>query len=232
MAKKTKNVNERVIAFLFFRAEATDIPEASPKEIGQDFFEAGLGKPNITRIKRFLIRDFRTIKVGKEKWRLKADKHEEMAVLFGECMNNKKVILPETDSVIPSQVFPATRKYLIEVVRQVNGCYDISYYDSCGVMARRLVETLIIEVYEFKGIEDRIKDVSGNYYMLNELINKISSEKKIGLGRNAKRGLSDAKWLGDQSAHNRRFLAKKPDIDKVQPNIRILVQELVVLAGL
>ena len=231
-AEKTKNINERIIAFLFFRVEATDIPEASPREIIQDFIDAGLGSPNVTRLKEFLIKDKRTTKVGKDKWRLKADKIEEVGVLFGDCLSIKKITPPETDSIIPSQIVPASPKYLSEVVRQINGCYDLDYYDASGVMIRRLVETLIIEVFEHKKIEAKIKDKYGNYFMLNELINKISSESLINLGRNAKKGLNNAKWLGDQSAHNRRFLSKKPDIDKVQPNIRILVQELISLSGL
>src|SRR5665213_1244917 len=119
IAGKTKKINERVIAFLFFRAEATDIPEASPKEINQDFIDAGLGSPNTTRLRKFLVKD---------KWRLKADKHEQIAELFGDCLSTKKVALTATDSVIPSQIMPTNPKYLLEVCKQINGCYDIDYY--------------------------------------------------------------------------------------------------------
>jgi hypothetical protein len=232
VAEKTGKISERAIAFLYFRAETTDIPEASPKEINQDFQEAGLGNPNVTRLRKFLKKDSRTIKTNGDKWRLKADKLEEVAATYGEFLKNKKITVPQTDSVIPADLVSKTRGYLEEVVRQINGCYDASFYDAAGVMIRRFIETLIIEVYEHLSIQVKIQDGSGNYFMLNELIAKITSEATINLGRNAKKGLGDAKWLGDQSAHNRRFVAKKSDIDRVQPNIRILAQELISISGL
>jgi hypothetical protein len=232
VAAKTKNITERAIAFLYFRAETSDIPEASPQELCQDFIDAGLGSPNVTRLKQYLAKDPRTAKVGKDKWRLKADQHEEVAQIYSSCLKRKVVIASLSDSVIPKELVSGTKNYLIDVVRQINGCYDADFFDAAGVMMRRLIETLIIEVYEYKRITGKIKDSAGNYLMLNDLIKEILKEPTITLGRNAKKGLGDAKWLGDQSAHNRRFLANQPDIDRVQPNVRILVQELLSIGNL
>jgi hypothetical protein len=43
------------------------------------------------------------------------------------------------------------------VVEQINKSYDIELWDCCAVMCRRLLETLIIEVYEKLGRANEIK---------------------------------------------------------------------------
>lgn len=232
VASKTKSIKERAIAFLYFRAERTDIPEATIKEIAQCFVDAGLGRPNTTRLRKYIAADKRTIKFSRDKWILKADKIEEIEEYFSECFKDKRPSFPQTDSIIPFELVDGTRVYLEQVVTQINGCYDACFYDASGVMLRRLVETLIIEVFEHKKIQSKIKDKDDNYFSLEKLISFTLSESSLSLGRNAKKGLRDAKWLGDQAAHNRRFLAKKSDIDHIQPNIRLLVQELLTLATL
>jgi hypothetical protein len=40
------------------------------------------------------------------------------------------------------------------------------------------------------------------------------------------------KNVGDLSAHNRRYNAHREDIDKLIPDLRVVVQELLTLAGL
>ena len=47
-----------------------------------------------------------------------------------------------------------------------------------------------------------------------------------------KKALPRVKSLGDKSAHSRRFIAHHGDIEKVVDDFRIVVQELVYLAGL
>ena len=160
---------------------------------------------------------------------------EEVRSEFENCLlttNERKSDTPQTDSVIPRELAEGTKSYIKEVVRQINGTYDMGYFDASGVMIRRLIETLLIETFETQKIQDKIKDKDNNYFMLEKLIHTTLAEAQINLGRNAKKGLVDAKWLGDQSAHNRRFLALQADIDRIQPNIRILVQELITLAKL
>jgi len=223
------SVADRALAFLYYRSQMSDIPEASVLELREDFRLAGLPVPPSTRLKNYLAKNRATTKIGADKWRIRTDKQKIIAEFCDDCLQNKPTKIIETDSVIPRDLSESLPKYCEEVIRQINGCYDAGYFDSANVMIRRLVESLIIEIFEKKGIETKLHDRNGNYAMLNDLINKILSEPTITLGRNAKKGLNNAKWLGDQSAHNRRFLATKADIDRVQPDIRILVQEFGIL---
>lgn len=124
-----------------------------------------------------------------------------------------------------------TRKYIELTVNQINGCYEHGWYDACAVMLRKLIETLIIETFEARGIESKIKDKAGDYFYLEELINKTISEPSFHLGRNCKQGLRALKRLGDQSAHSRRFSAKRNDIESRLDDIRTVVQELIYLIG-
>ena len=99
-------------------------------------------------------------------------------------------------------------------------------------MMRKLVETLIIETFEYRQIAHLIRDANGEYMMLEELIKAALSEQTLGLGRETKRALPKIKSVGDQSAHGRRFTARRQDIEQLRDGFRIAVEDLVLLAGL
>ncbi len=138
--------------------------------------------------------------------------------------------IPANENVLPMSVVTKTRGYIESVVQQANGTYEHQWYDACSVMIRRLVETLIIEVYEAKTKAHEIKGGDGNYLMLSHLVDRIMGDPTFHLGRETKRGLPLIKSLGDRSAHNRYFIAKKEDIDKVIHDLRVIVEELLNLS--
>ena len=96
-------------------------------------------------------------------------------------------------------------------------------------MVRKLLEVLIIEAFEKYNISDKIKiqNSSGNFYYLSELIEVFKSETTWNVGRNAKSSLLSLKKIGDLSAHNRRYIARKPDLDKLKDDLRIVFEELI-----
>ena len=140
--------------------------------------------------------------------------------------------VPQTEQVLPLDVVRRTRTYIEKVVVQANGSYEHQWFDACSVMIRRLVETLIIELYEAKGKQADIEDGRGGYLMLNALIGKVLDEKSWKLGRETRATLPDIKSLGDRSAHNRRYLCTKQDIDRVRSGLRVIADDLLHLAGL
>jgi len=125
-----------------------------------------------------------------------------------------------------------TRGYIERIVHEINGSYTHGWYDASAVMIRRLVETLIIEVYEKHGIESKIKNTKGDFFYLKDLINALIVEKSWNLSKNSKSALPRLKDVGDMSAHSRRFIAQRQDIDRLMSDLRIIVQELVTLAQL
>ena len=138
----------------------------------------------------------------------------------------------KTELVIYFSLVRGTRGYLEKLVHQINGAYEHGWYDACAVMIRRLVETLIIEAYEAHNIPDSIKNSQGDFLYLGDLISASINEQAWTLGRNAKKSLKELKDIGDKSAHSRRFVAQRQDVDKVIADLRVAVQELVYLAKL
>lgn len=134
--------------------------------------------------------------------------------------------------VIYLSLVAGTRGYLESLVHQINGTFEHGWYDACAVMIRRLTETLIIEAFESRKLEAKIKNKEGDFLYLGDLINATLSEQSWNLGRNAKRSLGALKDIGDKSAHSRRFIAHRRDVEKIMSDLRVVVQELVYLAGL
>lgn len=125
-----------------------------------------------------------------------------------------------------------TRGYIEKIANQANGAYENGWYDACAVMLRRLVETLIIEAFEKHQLDAKIKNASGDFLYLRDLIDKTLAEGSWNLSRNAKQALQTLKDIGDKSAHSRHFIAQRGDIQPVIPDIRTVVQELLFLSGL
>ena len=138
----------------------------------------------------------------------------------------------KSEKVLYFALFKDTRGYLEQIVHQINGTYDNGWYDSCAVMIRRLVETLIIETFEAHSVAHKIKNSHGDFQFLSDLIPATINESSWNLGRNAKQALPRLKDIGDKSAHSRRFVAHRQDIDKVIEDLRVVSQELLYLAKL
>ena len=138
----------------------------------------------------------------------------------------------ESQQVIPFSVIRDTRGYLEKVANQINGSYEKGWFDACAVMVRRLVETLIIEAFEYHGIAHKIQDPNGDFLPLKDLVSLTLNETAWNLARNTKQGLPKLKLVGDLSAHSRRYTAHRQDIGKIIDDLRVVVQELVYLAGL
>ena len=128
-------------------------------------------------------------------------------------------------------LFRNTRGYLVKVANQANGAYSQGWYDACAVMLRRLLETLIIEAFEKHGIASNIKNSQGDFLYLRDLIDRTISESSWNLSRNSKISMPKLKDIGDKSAHSRRFNAVREDIDRVIPDLRVVAEELLNLAG-
>jgi len=136
------------------------------------------------------------------------------------------------EQVIYFSLVRNTRGYVERVVHQINGSYSGGWYDACAVMIRRLIETLIVEVFEKYSIATKIQGKNGDFLYLRDLIALMLSESSWNLSRNTKSALPRLKDVGDLSAHSRRFNAQRQDIDKLIPDLRVVVQELVTLAKL
>ena len=201
------------------------------REICRTIEDSGHPKQNASRLEDYLTADKKRasrIPNGKG-WRLTPAARLMLDTTYGGLIAQPRKPL-QTNTVFPAALFTGTRGYIEKVVFQINASYDATLYDGCAVMCRRLLETLIIEVYEADGRPGAIKGPGGNFYMFADLLRIFDADKKFHLSRNGSLGLRDFKKLGDLSAHNRRFNARREDIYRIRDGIRVATEELLHLA--
>ena len=133
------------------------------------------------------------------------------------------------NDLFPIDLLKNTRGYIEKVGSQAIFCYDYGQFDASLVMIRKLLETLIIELFEKNKISNEIKDSEGNYFMLSQLIDKFLNNNNWTVGRTTKQFLPKIKKMADTSAHNRRFIAQKTDIDKFKDELRIIIEDILLL---
>jgi hypothetical protein len=134
-------------------------------------------------------------------------------------------------AIIPPETVAGTRKYIEQMVLEINGSYECSWYDAAAVMCRRLMESLIIEVYISQNRQNEIKS-GGAYLTLEKLIDRISADQSVSLGRSTLKDMKDIKELGDTAAHHRTYITLQPDIDEARTKIRKVILELLALSGI
>lgn len=139
-----------------------------------------------------------------------------------------------SNDLFPLELLYNTRGYLEKIGIQAAGAFDNGWYDAAAVMIRRLLETLIIECFEAHKIAKKIKEKNGDFFYLKGLIVKLLAEngKSWNLSKNCRKSIPAIKKIGDQSAHSRFFTAKKPDIDKIKGDLRIVIEELLIISKL
>ncbi len=130
---------------------------------------------------------------------------------------------------LPSEIVGGTRGYVEKVMGQVNRSFQCECFDACGVMIRRLLETLIIEVFEKKGIANQIKGSDNNYLMFTELVNKLISTPETPVSRTTRTELPKIAKVLNNCAHNRFFNISAPRLKGHQTDIEIAVTELISL---
>ncbi|WP_411819541.1 hypothetical protein ABFZ85_12150 [Hyphococcus formosus] len=128
-------------------------------------------------------------------------------------------------SFLDEGTFPESRAYLVRMGEQINGTYEYEFYDGCAVLMRRLMESLLIEVFEHTGQGQLIKDAAGEYKMLKGIISAIGGSS-IKFARGIDKTIANVKKVGDNAAHGRTHITKKNDINDLKIEYRKLISEL------
>lgn len=134
---------------------------------------------------------------------------------------------PVSPNLIDLSIFDRAPYYIISTAKEMIHCYDSGFYNATLVLMRKLTETLIIECFERYGIDSEIKDQNDVFFYLSELIPHYLNSSKWNASRNISKSLTSVKHYGDLSAHNRRYLAKKSDIDSFKVELRQALQEII-----
>lgn len=229
--KDTPRTNlERAVALLWWHSQDDHGAGRTSAELASEIKDAGYSAQNISRLTGQLEADPRTAKATGGGFRIRISARSALDASYSKHTGPRPA--PATDSVLAAAMFSGTRGYIERVVYQLNASYTYGLYDCCAVLCRRLLETLIIEVYEAAGRAGELKGSDGNFKMFAGLLAHLEADRAFNLGRNDKTALTAFKTLGDLSPHNRRFNAGKDDIDRVRDNLRVAAEELLHLAKL
>ncbi|MGH2396564.1 MAG: hypothetical protein ACRDFW_06160 [bacterium] len=201
------------------------------RSLSRIFTTHGLGNPNRLSLSKKLNRSPLTLRTAMG-FRLKAEALPKLRSRLSGLLGNHVADVNVETGYLPRAVWKDTRGYVEKVALQLNGCFQYGFYDAAAVMLRRIVETLIIEVYESLGRAAEITEKDGHYLMLGGLVERATGSSGLPLGREAKPALREIKKLGDRSAHNRRYNAIRADLDGIRSDVRLVVDELINIASL
>jgi len=136
------------------------------------------------------------------------------------------------DELIPLEAFEDQREYVKRLIPQINGCWERAYYEACAVMIRRLIQTLIVEMFHRRGWLAELKDSgTGEFVGLKAMIDKVCGDARFGMDGTCARGLRDLKDLGDVAAHDFRVVVRKGDIQRLRGSIRLTSERLLFYMG-
>jgi hypothetical protein len=229
IAKSDLSHCERAIALLWFYRRTQQFEERSSSELSDDLRDEGFPRANPTRLHRDLAKSRFTIRGKRAKtFQLDLRRLGDLDARYGETLG--VVDAPVEGAILPPEWFNGTRFYLEKLCHQINGAYEYGFCDGSAVLCRRLMESLIIEVYISKGLHHEIKPGSA-FLMLDGLISHIRSHKTIVLSRNAPKTMEAVKQLGDTAAHDRTYITQPKDLEDMRASYRRLIHELGILAG-
>lgn len=221
--------SEQILFFAYYLIETKKYSYIKPKDI-QDCFTI-LKIPPYSNIPSYLLRKSKREKnkrrqfiKNKEGYSLSAVTVHKIKESLGEPIDHTP-----SEELVTLEIFTGTRGYLKNIANEAALCYDFRLYNACLIMLRKLIETLIIELFEKEGIENKIKDNNQDYFQLSYLIDSFLNEQSWTVSRNTKTSIPKIKKYADLAAHNRRFSAKKADLDKIKLDLRVVIQELLSL---
>ncbi len=220
----------RGVAFLWFYRHMQDFDERTASDLARDLHDEGFPRPNVTFFHKALTKSKYIVRGKRPKsFQLDVRHIADLDQKYASILNLKFVAV--NDSILPKDLIPGNRTYLEKIAHQINGTYDNGWYDACAVLCRRLMESLIIEVYMANGRKSDIEK-DGSFFMLDKLITTVKHDKQFSLGRNSAKIMDTIKSMGDTAAHDRVYITQQQDIDEVRGKFRPLINALLVQAKL
>lgn len=220
---------ERAVALLWYYRQSQEFEERTASELAADLHGEGFPRPNVTRLRANLARSRFTIRGRRpETFQIDVRRLEELDQDYSELLGVRKVEV--SGAVLPPETVAGTRAYLEQLVYQINGSYDFGFYDASAVLCRRLMESLIIEVYVSRSRHREIQQ-NGVFRQLEALLAHIKRDGSISLARGSAKTMDEIKQLGDTAAHDRTYVTHQSDIDDLRSRYRRLISELLALSG-
>lgn len=227
LAESRLSQADLAVAFLWQVDTAKPGVSVPVKDLARWMHDKALcSKVNVTRLAKQLAAHPDTVR-GDERgtFRIKAASRSSLDERYGSFGQPRAP--RQSDSLIPASPFASRRIAWSSLVRQINGCYDVCYFDASAVLCRRLVESLIVEAFRAKNAEAAIRvGGSGDFFLMEGLVGVLSSGKYIRLSRSGRAALEPIRTLGNTAAHSPHYVTTKQDMDGISRDARMLISEL------
>lgn len=143
-----------------------------------------------------------------------------------------EITIEQNETILPLAIFNGLQQNFQSICKQINASYEHNLYDCAAVMMRRLLEGLLIMVYQNNGIESEIKNKNGRHLTLDRIIKNAENNPELSLSVNTKNNMYKFKNLGNYSAHKIWYNTTKKDIEPLVFDYRVVIEELIYKSGL
>lgn len=140
--------------------------------------------------------------------------------------------IDQSGTVLPSALFDNLSSNIQKVCQQINASYEKNLYDCTAVMMRRLLEGLLVLMFQNYNLESEITENNGWHSTLDKIIKKAIQNPAFTLSANTKRDMPLFKDLGNYSAHKIWYNSTKQDIEPHILKYRVVIEELMYKANL
>ncbi len=217
---------ESAMALLWFHDHYGHGFAATADELNEIMRTAGLSPATESKALKFKLKNCSAIIIAADgKFSLTLTGRTELGKKYLSLLKKPNVLV--LDLIIPDDLTKSLRPFYRDLARQINGTYKFAFYDGCLVLARRFVESLILDLFERLGHADKAKNERGEFLMLNGLVGIVNSGQYVRLSRSARAALECIKDVGDNAAHNRFHCAVERDVQNVEGDLRKLLSELI-----
>lgn len=221
---------DRAIAALWYFRHTQQYDERSSSDLASDLQDHSFPKPNVTRLEAELTKSKYTVR-GRRKGTYQID-IRRLAELDNRLLSIVGAQPPNVDdTVLPADWFVGTRRYLEQMAYQINASCQFGLFDCTATLCRRLMESLIIEVYIHLKRPNDIQ-TGGVFFGLEKLITTICNDRTINVSRNTQKTMDAVKQIGDTAAHDRTYITQEVDIDDIKIEYRRIISELLSLSGI
>lgn len=139
--------------------------------------------------------------------------------------------LPQSNTYLSVDLAPSTPGYVQDLILEINCAFRAGCFTACAMVLRRTAETLLIEAFERKGSSHLIQGSNGDWLTLDGIIAIAEQPASLGLTRSARKALPGIRKIGDLSAHDRHFLAKRHHLLRQQLDVEVAFQGLLAVCG-
>lgn len=225
---RTMNEPSKIKLFAWFVHRAQQHDRVNTSDIRECYDAAHMDRPNISEnLSRLNERSPRVLLKDGRGFYLEGKVRAELDGQYLALVHEQPV---EVDGhLVPDQMIEGTRPHLEKLAWQINGCYQYNFYDGCAVLMRRMIESLLIEVFIKAGHVEKIRQ-NNEFMMLAGIIVVAKQGKCILLARGSDEILEAIKYLGDRAAHSRTYVSVQKDVLDLIPRFRTVIAELLHLA--